>query len=605
MSATQVMTKGGGVWVGTPANQYAKLRHRLKKSLPQAWQKTIDDLKAKPLIAGCTTYLREVPRHEKNLEALQAFADKYGDALAWSMGDGDICELAKRIAEDARSAMDVLYPDAVASLVDRLVMCEALTDAVGVDMPKAIEAVGAVNRVRCADWWRRVLRRAVARVTELGAIDLGLVQHSSAGAVYASDAAVARRADQLRRNEETLKKRLMRNEAGQVYTLAELASLSVANRDVRRGELMTRIRGAEEYAVEHQHAGVFVTLTCPSEYHARKTIKSGGKVRSIRNSKYAGHSPKDAQTWLCKRWARVRSAMDREGLMMYGLRVAEPHHDACPHWHGLFWLADVGAAARFEALLKKHWSDDVMEVGADKYRVKVKAMIGGKAAGYVAKYIAKNIDSSHDVGSHLDNLASGEQLELETGKVTGAARVDAWAATWGIRQFQAVGMPPIGLWRTMRAVSRDQVTDRDAIKAARAAHDCVHRVGDAMADFCGFVKAVGGMCRGAGGYALKIARDVREQVNGYGETVFMAVTVGIEDLRGRLYVSKRQAWGAVVGVAAQTDAQRRDLSRPWTGFNNCTARIDVQGFKKLFGEVIRPLYDSFDADALRWKPGDC
>ena len=70
---------------------------------------------------------------------------------------------------------------------------------------------------------------------------------------YASDEACRRRAEQLKRNAEMLKRSRLRNEAGQVYTLADLSKVSPSNRDIRRGELMMRIRGCEEHADAQEH----------------------------------------------------------------------------------------------------------------------------------------------------------------------------------------------------------------------------------------------------------------------------------------------------------------------------------------------------------------
>ena len=101
----------------------------------------------------------------------------------------------------------------------------------------------AIRRALDAAWWRRMLRRHVTRTVEAGAVKLGIVNRSAGG--YASNATVRRRTAQIERNARALERSLYRNEAGQVFTLAELAALSPANPVIRGGELMTRIRGAE------------------------------------------------------------------------------------------------------------------------------------------------------------------------------------------------------------------------------------------------------------------------------------------------------------------------------------------------------------------------
>jgi len=144
-------------------------------------------------------------------------------------------------------------------------------------------------------------------------------------------------------------------------------------------------------------------------------------------------------------WARIRAALARRGLVVAGLRTAEPHHDGCPHWHLIVYgppedLTFARHIAGWHAL-----ADSGDEPGADKHRFNFKvAESGTGAAAYAAAYVSKNID-----GGGMD----GER-DMETGgyKSSTVKRVDAWASCWGIRQFQFFGMPGVGIWRTLRRV---------------------------------------------------------------------------------------------------------------------------------------------------------
>lgn len=584
------------------------IKARLIKTLPQSWHTQVLRM-VKP--ASDEKFFRP---YIAQREAFEAFEKKYADALHFSMHDGDICDLAKRLADDLVQMLDTLHTHD-SSDANRCDAVQRVCETVGVPPPKSLTVAGMVERARSPHWWRRVLRKQVARVTELGAIELGLV--SRAASVYASNDAVQRRRDQLARNAATLKKSLWKNEAGQVYSLAELASKSIANQDNRRDELMTRIRGADEFAKASGHLGYFLTLTCPSRKHAVRTVKNSPVV--LANDKYDGSSPKDAQAWLCARWASVRAAFARAGIMAYGLRVAEAHHDGTPHWHAMLFVKDKLQLALARMIIRAKWlAPDAHEIeghdfgdwqrlgkktgdrGADMHRVKFLELIEGQAAGYVAKYISKNINSNHDVGKHLDEM-KGVQLELDTGDARGAERVDAWASTWGIRQFQFFGLPPIGVWRALRGVSRDQVKEsRDVPKQMVLAFDAVHRMGDCKADFLKYINAMGGACVGAGKWALRIGRETLDKVNGFGEAIVQSLTVGVEDMSGRLYVSRRMGWVRVVDAPAQNEESRAALALPWTRFNNCTARLTGGVVKQLFG---RPSYDSFGVNELRYMSG--
>lgn len=466
---------------------------------------------------------------------------------------------------------------------------------------------GLLARAQAPEWWRRQLRREVLRRTEAAAIGAGRV-NAKAGQWYASDDTVRRRLLQNKRNRAMLERTEVENEDGDVYTLAALADKGTGNKAIRRGELMTRIRGCEEWAEAAGHAGLFLTLTCPSRFHS--THYAGGL-----NPKYEGATPRDAQDWLCATWARARAQLARLQVPMYGFRVAEPHHDGCPHWHALLWVETARDALMLRSVLWAQWlADDGDEAGAADHRVKCVSMEGGHAAGYVAKYIAKNIDDAGAVGreGHSDMDRWGADLEGQPAIPGGvsdrgggdhgepllqgelwanpAQRVEAWAAAWGIRQFQAIGQPPVTVWRELRRVQAEAVEltheggqVRGPMRLALAL-DAVNRRDEDRADWCSYVQAQGGVNVGRD-YALRIARQV-EPVQGRYELIERAKPLGVYEHGApeTMVASHRKEWkprsgakvqgGSVAGgmrataVTGMAAGSRR--APPWTRVNNCT-----------------------------------
>lgn len=521
------------------------------------------------------------------MQAIAEFDERFGRASSWNLSDGEICDMAKRLVAEAQELDAGLLAEGC-DVPARLDAVRLLLRMLGLQESKPLAGEPDIKRAHDPAWWRRLLRKHVARVVEAGAVRLGIVNRKQGG--YASDLTVRRREQQIRRNQEALKRSLFKNEAGQIWTLAELAALSPSNPVIRGGELMTRIRGAEEYADARNHVGLFFTFTAPSKFHPM-TVGAGGKPRP--NPKYDGVStPRDAQLWLRKCWARLRAHLDNKGVKIYGIRVAEPHHDATPHWHMLIW-AETEAEARYVELAAKVWwlKEYGDEKGAAVNRVNCKRMESGGAAGYVAKYIAKSVGHAA-LADHLD-VVQGQLWDVEQNDMPGHRRVDAWAACWGIRQFQAIGMPSVCVWRELRRVGKDQINTLHAggdTTTMRAWLAC-HREGNIQANWRVYMEAMGGHCVPRGQAHLRMAHRPLQPgaCNQYGEELTVGRVVGLQTRRGQWLVSRRMAWSPVAaetetfnpdtctdddsGCSLAVGEARAALPRAWTGFNNCRARL--------------------------------
>ena len=501
--------------------------------------------------------------------------------------DAQICDAAEALAARCASAAERIHD--AGALRRRM---DAICAGQGIEPPHAlkVETGPALARMTCHQWWRRKLRAHHGRAVEHAAIRLGYVNKRRE--IYCSNDTLHRRIQQNARNRASLENTTATNELGQEFALAELAAKGPANKAIRRAELMTRISGFERIARDMGHAGLFMTITCPSRFH-RFTTAGGWWVKDNRNYE-AETNPRIAQKYLAGVWARIRAKLKRLGAALYGFRIAEPQHDGTPHWHFLVFHANEHTAAVRGAVVEHALKDSPGERGAAAHRVDFKTIDWerGSAAGYIAKYVAKNID-----GYRLETDLYGNPA-MET-----SARVEAWASTWGIRQFQQVGGPPVGPWRELRRV---EALPAGAPAHLVKAHNAVNKVAvfegrdNASVAWDHYVQAQGGVFCGRD-YAIRVAHTTEVgRLGRYGEQTgprpIGIETTSVEDwipddikamhpmdrhgfepLRRTVHwliESTRHEW-VISGRKRSTGRVSIGTAQPgpWTRVNNCTEGV--------------------------------
>lgn len=434
----------------------------------------------------------------------------------------------------------------------------AFVESKGMEAPRkgsdlaALES--AILRMQCEQWWLRKLRKARDQINEYFAIAAGLIGKGKNE--YCSNACAKEYRKQQQANWAFLASmELVNEETEEVYNLKEIAEATTANPDNRRVELFVRIRGLEELAKDLGYEAFFVTWTAPSKYHKN-------------SKKWNGAKPDETQNYLCKQWQKCRAKIARDKIDWFGVRVAEPHADSTPHWHMLVFckpskskalrknLRDYAVETDKAELLENHhawvkagkphkkgtyqknrrWYSprfDVEKIDTEK----------GSATGYIAKYIAKNINAKN-VENEPDFDGSGSLQDA-------ASRVVAWAGRWRIRQFQFFGAARVSVWREFRRIKT--ALDNPVLeKIRRAAGIQGDKIKGDWAEFSRLIAV----------HDITFEHE-DNGINEYNETVSIVKGLIVD---GVALVTRATKW-LVRSVGA---ANKSATGATWSTVNNCT-----------------------------------
>lgn len=461
-------------------------------------------------------------------------------------------------------------------------------------------------RLLSAKWWEKRINRTWDRLQEHINIVLGKVRKGVSA--YVSNATMKVVRERKRAMMRWLAdSEVMNAQYDLVISMKDCWEASNANPVNRRNEMMVRARGFSDYADEKGHVGVFFTWTAPSRFHAWKTGRNG---KTVENDKYDGSNPRQTCAYLAKLWSRARAALKRWNTPVYGFRVCEAHHDGTPHWHLLLFMRPADKWRVISTLQRYALSHDREELIRDpkglpshtdftpRFDWEEIDPTKGDAAGYIAKYIAKNID-----GAYLDDDEEADAPANEA-----ALHAVAWASWWGIRTFQQIGGAPVGVWRELRRISNAKkhgdlvgppkpVLQDPRFEAARFAAD--------NGIFRCYLHAMGGALATRAEHPIKLAHLIEEQANTYGEDIkrLMGLHTARLGVRTRLtgwevvpagtFEANKAAEGSAWGVGVKSG----DSPAPWSSDNNCT-RPDPDAFAD---QIMREQWglSPFSIDRLR------
>lgn len=449
--------------------------------------------------------------------------------------------------------------------------------------------LGLIARSLDDSVWLKAINQGVTIAFESARRAAGMVSpHVSP---YASYSACEWLKERQKKQADWIESMTLKSECGEELELKDVHAASNANQVNRRNELMTQLRGLQEYADASGHIALFGTLTAAGRYHR---LKKHGKY-FIENQNWNGEYPVAAHEWISTSWKRFRSAADKLNLTYYGMRVVEPHVDGTPHWHGVFFvpkeqvktftqlLTDYQCQRDEDELVTK---DNKPKYSAIKARCKIDEIdrSKGDAVSYIAKYISKNIDGhkltgSKDLDSNLVDL------------VESIVNVTAWSRAYRFRQFQFQKTPSVTVWRELRRIKDKQ--EFGLFEKIRLAADC--------GCFASYFTWMGGHETRQRSRPLSL--NYIDDENCYGETI--TKTVGVRGA-GHSVLTHEKKWELIKKEKPKTDlnalamrhfrAQNEALvsgslvseesggSRfPWTSVNNCTQPPNDEDIRAYLG----------------------
>lgn len=537
-------------------------------------------------------------RHALQLKAIAAAAADYRTSLTATAGrlsrwldasEEDIRELALRFARYRLPAIQKL------SWASRLL---------GGKIPGTSPA-SQMARVNDARFWRRAIRTTLLREREHFYLRLALLGRGRE--TYVSDAQLSTRLAQLRRQKQWLEETvlvpryLVPGEANDgLLTLAKVA----ASPRTRFAKLYTFVKAMDRLSQEAGLASAMVTLTLEPEWHPSP---SHGK------NTWNGASPREGHRLMAARWQAILIALHKAGIGVSGLRVVEPHQDACPHWH--VWLlyrpeaeTDILAAVmrQFPHKLKVRapsrrgetaHAGDVMfdsrgdaltgasrplthpKEGAQVEVSKIDRSISS-GASYAMKYLLKTVDGGEPLNKQVDLFGDAEQGDTSDdakkarqakrkAHQESARRVDAYRSLWGINAGQLFGVARcLSAWDELRRLTTrpDDAMLCRLWTLARGSDKEGHipaghgERGDAK----GFLEALGGLVAAqdpkakTGKATLRLGRLTETRLNGYGEEIQRARGLALiqsqrraEKRPGKRAGRPRTVWKTVKSVLAQ------------------------------------------------------
>ncbi|WP_208951714.1 replication endonuclease [Rahnella sp. ChDrAdgB13] len=431
--------------------------------------------------------------------------------------EGEFNRLCEQHGSDSSLIAALAVYQQLARMVFKLNITPPAWAALGMDGNRRAEPnldllPGAIARLTCATWWQHQLwrLRRVWREEQLRAAG----QVSRTTSVYLSHDALIEHREQRRRMRDFLKSYEIVNEDGFTLDLEEAYYAGNSNPTHRRCEMMATMKGLELIAEARGDEAVFMTITCPSRFHA--TLENGQL-----NPKWDGSTVRDSSDYLVNVFfSGVRKKLNRKKLRWYGVRVAEPNHDGTVHWHMMMFTHPDDRETITDIVREFAIREDCAELSngiTPRFKSELITKEKGTPTAYIATYIGKGIDGAAAGG--IDPKTGKPRIDNDSGKniADSVEHVVGWASLHRVQQFRFFGIPSRQAYRELRRLAMQMSRKKDGPhELTDKAMDNVMVAADAGC-FASYIMAQGGVLIPRKDHVVRTAYDVADKLNDYGE----------------------------------------------------------------------------------------
>ncbi|MFT6043183.1 MAG: hypothetical protein ACI8TV_000598 [Porticoccaceae bacterium] len=204
------------------------------------------------------------------------------------------------------------------------------------------------------------------------------------------------------------------------YSLAKLADRNTNRKAAKAANqnYMT-ILGYSEAAFEKGFQSIFITLTCPSEFHSSSV-------------NYAYKTFEDGHLWLTAFYQALFGYVSRKaqpGIDFWGIRTVEVHKDGCPHWHILIY-----ATSEVEQLLRNR-----LRSLYERESIELKSYYANHHDEIIKARLPTSYDDYKEAISYVfENSYAGKGTSLKASVAAMRQRIAISCA--GKRQYQLIGI---------------------------------------------------------------------------------------------------------------------------------------------------------------------